>query len=261
MALMEVRNIVMEFGGLKALNHVSLTVEKGTISALIGPNGSGKTTLFNVITGFLVPSEGDVIYNGKNMIGLPAFELVSQGISRTFQNIRLLQEMTALENVQLGCHHALKQNLLDTMFISKRYREEEKRSQIDAEEALQFVGLSAVKSELAKNLPYGLQRKLEIARTLVTDAPLLLFDEPCAGMNTMEKEQLSDLILAINKKLNRTVMLIEHDMRFVMKLSEHITVLSQGELLATGNPSEIRNNPKVIETFLGSTRKAVGANA
>jgi branched-chain amino acid transport system ATP-binding protein len=260
-ALMEVKDVVMQFGGLRALDHVSLTVEKGTISALIGPNGSGKTTLFNVVTGFLVPNEGKVIYNGERIEGLDAHELASRGISRTFQNIRLLQETTVLENVQLGCHHRLRQNLLDAMFISKRYREEEERSRMDSEEALQFVGLGALRSEKAKNLPYGLQRKLEIARTLVMGAQLLLFDEPCAGMNTMEKEQLSCLILDINRKLNKTIVIIEHDMRFVMKLSEYITVLSQGELLATGSPAEVQNNPKVIKTFLGSARKVVEADA
>jgi len=259
--LMEVNGVVMQFGGLKALNHVSLTVEQGTMSALIGPNGSGKTTLFNVITGFLVPAEGSVIYNGKHIEGSAAHEMVSKGISRTFQNIRLLQEMTAVENVQLGYHHMLRQNLLGTLFMSKRYREEEKTSRKGAEEALQFVGLGALKNEKAKNLAYGLQRKLEIARTLATGAQLLLFDEPCAGMNTTEKEQLSFLITDITNKLNKTILLIEHDMRFVMKLSQHITVLSQGEVLASGTPVEIRNNPKVIEAFLGSARKAVGTNA
>lgn len=251
----------MRFGGLKALDHVSLKVEKGTISALIGPNGSGKTTLFNVITGFLVPTEGKVVYNGESIEGLPAYKLVSKGISRTFQNIHLLQEISVLENVQLGVHHMLKQNFLDMICVSKRYREEEERSRMDSEEALQFVGLGASKSEAVRNLPYGLQRKVEIARTLVTGAQLLLFDEPCAGMNTMEKEQLLYLIRDINKKLNKTVVVIEHDMRFVMELSEHISVLSQGELLATGSPVEIANNPKVIEAYLGSRRKVVGTNA
>lgn len=261
MALLEAKNVVMQFGGLRALNHVSLVVEEGTISALIGPNGSGKTTLFNVITGFYAPNEGEIIYNNKRIEGLAAHELVSRGISRSFQNGRLLLEMSVLENVELGQHHLLRQNLLDTMFITRRYREEEKRSSLEAEEALQFVGLGALKNMAAKNLAYGLRRKLEIARTLATGAQLLLFDEPCAGMNTTEKEQLSYLIMDINKKLRKTIVLIEHDMRFVMKLSEQITVLSQGELLATGNPLEIRNNPKVIKAYLGSTRKAVGANA
>jgi len=261
MPLLEVKDIVMQFGGLKALNHVSLTVEEGKISGLIGPNGSGKTTLFNVITGFLVPTEGTVSCNGESIGGLPAYDLVSMGIARTFQNIHLLQEMTVEENVQLGLHHELKHNFLDAVLMSKRYREEEKRGKMQADEALEFVGLGALKNEKAKNLPYGLQRKLEIARTLVTGAKLLLFDEPCAGMNTAEKEQLSSLITKINTELKKTVLLVEHDMRVVMKLSEHIAVLSQGELLAVGSPVEIQSNPKVIEVYLGSKRKGVAANA
>lgn len=261
MALMEAKDIVMQFGGLKALNHVSLTVEEGTISALIGPNGSGKTTLFNVITGFLVPMEGQVIYNSERIEGLAPEQLVSKGISRSFQTSRLLLDISVLENAELGRHHLVKENLLDTMFVTKRYTKEEERTRLEAEEALQFVGLSALRNEVAKNLPYGLQRKLEIARTLVTGAKLILLDEPCAGMNTGEKEQLSYLIMDINKKLKKTIVIIEHDMRFVMKLSERITVLSQGKLLATGTPLEITNNPEVITAYLGSKRKAVGANA
>ena len=262
MPLLEVKDIVMQFGGLKALNHVSLTVEEGKISGLIGPNGSGKTTLFNVITGFLVPTEGTVSCNGESIGGLPAYDLVSIGIARTFQNIHLLQEMTVEENVQLGLHHELKHSFFDAVLISKRYREEEKQGKMQADEALEFVGLGALKNEKAKNLPYGLQRKLEIARTLVTGAKLLLFDEPCAGMNTAEKEQLSSLIIKINTELKKTVLLVEHDMRMVMKLSQRIAVLSQGELLAVGSPVEIQNNPKVIEVYLGSKRKkGVEANA
>lgn len=261
MSLLEVRDICMYFGGLKALNNVSLTVEKGKVAALIGPNGAGKTTLFNVITGFYAPTSGKISFNGESIEGIPTYQLVSKGISRTFQNIRLLQEMTVLENVQLGHHYKLHQNLLDTLLISKRFKKEEEYSKLDAAEALKFVGLLDFKDEKAKNLPYGLQRKLEIARTLATGAEMLLFDEPCAGMNTAEKEQLSYLIIDINKKLNKTIMLIEHDMRFVMKLSESITVLNQGELLAAGTPSEIQNNPDVVKAYLGSARKKVDNNA
>lgn len=257
MALLEVNNVCMYFGGLKALENVSMRAEKGQISALIGPNGAGKTTLFNVITGFYAPTKGEVIFNGQHIEGLPAYKLVDLGISRTFQNIRLLQEMTALENVQLGHHHNLKQNLLDTVFISKRYKEEEEKSKMDAMECLEFVGIADYKDEKAKNMPYGHQRKVEIARTLATGAEILLFDEPCAGMNTAEKAQLAVLIRRINEELHKTVMLIEHDMRFVMQLSDHITVLARGELLAVGSPEEIQKNPAVIEAYLGSARKEV----
>ncbi|MCD2492572.1 ABC transporter ATP-binding protein [Lacrimispora sp. NSJ-141] len=258
MALLEAQHINMFFGGLKALNDVSLQAEEGKISALIGPNGAGKTTLFNVMTGFLVPTAGKVLFRGEEVQGLPAYKYVEKGLSRTFQNIRLLQEMTVLENVQLGCHHNMKQNLFDELFISPRCRREENESRESSMEALEFVGLGDLAGEKAKNLPYGHQRKLEIARTLATGAEMLLFDEPCAGMNTAEKAQLSELILDINKKLKKTVMLIEHDMRFVMKLSDTITVLAQGEWLAAGSPEEIQANPKVIEAYLGTKRKAVG---
>lgn len=261
MALLEVHNVGKYFGGLKALNNVSLYAEKGKISALIGPNGAGKTTLFNVITGFYAPSVGEVLYNGEHIEGLPAYKLVSKGISRTFQNIRLLQEMTVLENVQLGHHDKLKQNFLDTLLVSGRFRKEEKLSKQDAAESLEFVGLQDLKEEKAKNLPYGLQRKLEIARTLATGAEMLLFDEPCAGMNTAEKEQLARLIRDINAKLAKTIVLIEHDMRFVMNLSENITVLAQGELLMAGTPEEVQQDQKVIDAYLGSRRKKEAVDA
>lgn len=257
MALLEVKDVGMYFGGLKALNHVTMQAEKGKISALIGPNGAGKTTLFNVITGFYAPSVGTVEFNGQQIQGLPAYQLVNLGISRTFQNIRLLQEMSVLENVQLGHHHVMKQSLTDTLFVTKRYREEERDSRDDAMRALDFVGIAEYRDEKAKNLPYGLQRKVEIARTLATGAEMLLFDEPCAGMNTAEKAQLAVLIQDINTKLQKTVMLIEHDMRFVMQLSSHITVLARGELLAVGTPEEIQANPAVVEAYLGSARKKV----
>ena len=254
MALLEVQSVDKVFGGLKALNNVSMKAEKGEISALIGPNGAGKTTLFNVITGFYTPTSGTILFEGEHIEGLPSYKLISKGISRTFQNIHLIQEMTALENVQLGHHHILKETLLDSMVFSKRYRRDEKYSREDAEQCLAFVGLDQYKNELVKNLPYGVQKKLEIARTLASGAELLLFDEPCAGLNTAEKAQLEVLVTDINTKLKKTIVLIEHDMRFVMNLSEHITVLARGELLAVGTPKEIQTNPAVMEAYLGSAR-------
>lgn len=256
--LLRVEKVGMNFGGLKALSDVSLTVQKGQVYALIGPNGAGKTTLFNVISGFLNPTYGKVYYDGKEVQGLPPHKLTPIGISRTFQNIRLLPNVSVLDNIRLGHHIHMKQTMADTLFITRRYREEEEKSVEDARKVLEFVGMSGYENELAKNLAYGYQRKVEIARTIATGAQLLLFDEPCAGMNSSEKMALSDLISRINKELDRTVLLIEHDMRFVMKISEEITVLAQGQLLAHGSPSDIQNDPRVIEAYLGSGRKTGG---
>ncbi len=255
MSLLEVQSVDMQFSGLKALSNVSMKVEEGLISALIGPNGAGKTTLFNVITGFYAPTSGSVIYRGEHIEGLPAHRLISKGIARTFQNIHLIMDMTALENVQIGHHHVLKENLFDSLFFTGKYRKAEKFSREDAVRCLEFVGLDQYKDELVKNLPYGVQKKLEIARALASNAELLLLDEPCAGLNTAEKAQLEGLVTAINQQLKKTIVLIEHDMRFVMNLSEHITVLARGELLAVGGPKEIQSNPDVLEAYLGSTRK------
>ena len=255
MALLAVKNIGVRFGGLQALKEVSLSVEKGHIGAIIGPNGAGKTTLFNVISGFLVPTEGQVFFRDQEIQKLPAYKLAPLGISRTFQNIRLLPEMTVLENVRLGHHDRLKQNFFSAIARTASFRKEEAESEESAMEILRFVGIEQLAHEYPKNLPYGHQRKLEIARTLATGAELLLLDEPCAGMNTAEKAALAVLIQRINQELNRTILLIEHDMRFVMNISRSITVLNQGSTIAQGTPEEIQNDPLVIEAYLGRRRE------
>lgn len=255
MALLEVENIGVHFGGLIALQGVNLSVEEGQIYSLIGPNGAGKSTLFNIISGFLSPSEGIVRFNGKEVQNQPSYKLTQQGISRTFQNIRLLPNTTVLENVRLGFHIRCKQRLVDSLFNTKLFRSEEERTMEEALELLRFIGLGDHVNDDAMSLPYGMQRKLEIARVIATGAKLLMFDEPCAGMNSSEKMALAELIVQINQELNRTVFLIEHDMRFVMNISERISVLSQGKLIATGTPQEIQNDPQVIEAYLGTGRK------
>lgn len=255
MSLLEINNICMYFGGLKALEDISFNVERDLITSVIGPNGAGKTTLFNVLTGLYSPTSGTVFFNEERIDNLPSYKLVSKGISRTFQNIRLLKEMTVLENVQLGHHNELKQNFFDVILNNKKFSEEEKRSKDKALEILDFVGLLKYKDEKAKNLPYGSQKLLEIARTLATESELLLFDEPCAGINKSEKDKLSEIIININKDLGKTIVLIEHDMRFVMSLSDSVVVLNQGELLAIGTPDEIQKNSDVIDAYLGTSSK------
>ena len=255
MSLLEVTGVGIHFGGLRALNNVSLDVQEGELYALIGPNGAGKSTLFNIISGMFPPSEGKVVFKGQQIQGLPMHKMAGIGISRTFQNIRLLPDVSVAENIRLGQHVHLKQNMLDSVFKTKRYCDEEAQSFERALECLHFVGIEDLKDELPKNLSYGYQRKVEIARTLATGAELLLFDEPCAGMNSAEKVELSELMKKINKELHKTVFLIEHDMRFVMNISERITVLNHGEVIAHGTPTEIQTSPIVIEAYLGNRRK------
>lgn len=248
--VLQTKDVVQRFGGLTAVNKVSMQIENGQIVGLIGPNGAGKTTFFNVITGVSAPTEGSVHFMERDITGTPAHEIVALGIARTFQNIRLFKNMTAQENVIAGMHTASEANLLDAVFRTKRHREETAACDKKADELLKLVGLYEYRYELASRLPYGHQRRLEIARALASNPKLLLLDEPAAGMNEQETADLLEFIRKL-RGMGCTILLIEHDMKLVMSICENIYVLDHGELIAQGAPEAIQSNPRVIEAYLG----------
>lgn len=251
MSILTATGITKKFGGLTAVHDVTISFAKGSITAVIGPNGAGKTTFFNMITGIYTPDSGQIQLDGESLAGLKPHYVAQKGIARTFQNIRLFKEMSVLENIMVGMHNHLKAGFFGTLFSNSKVRHEEEHARQEAYALLEYVGLAEWVNHQAKNLPYGAQRKLEIARALATLPKILLLDEPAAGMNPKETKELTDLILQIRNDKHITIILIEHDMKLVMGISEQIYVLDYGQLIAQGSPEEIRTNPRVIEAYLG----------
>ena len=249
--LLEVKNLSKSFGGIKAVRDVSIGIEENGISAIIGPNGAGKTTFFNLLTGIYKPDTGEINFAGRSLIGLRPDQVNAAGVARTFQSIRLFANMTVVENVMVGMHTRLNISIINTLFRPPAFREQEEHVRDKASDLLKFVGLAGKGDEVSRNLPYGDQRRVEIARALASDPKLILLDEPTAGMNPNESAAAMSLFRRIRDALGITVVLIEHDMRVVMGISEHISVLDYGEKLAEGTPEAIRSNTRVVEAYLG----------
>ena len=251
MAMLEVTSLGISFGGLRAVDELSMKIEKGGLVGLIGPNGAGKTTVFNMLTGVYRPTDGGIRLDGQNLIGKKPHEICKLGVARTFQNIRLFSGLTVLDNVKTGLHNEITYSLAESLFHVGSYRKKERAMNEKAMELLSVFGLESVADYKASNLPYGKQRKLEIARALATDPKLLLLDEPAAGMNPNETGELMETIELVRKKFGVTVLLIEHDMKLVSGICEYLYVLNFGRLLAEGTPAEVLKNPEVVTAYLG----------
>lgn len=251
MALLEVTNLGISFGGLRAVDNFTVNIEKGQLYGLIGPNGAGKTTIFNLLTGVYQPTEGTFTLDGENLTGKSTMQICRKGIARTFQNIRLFKQMTVLDNVKVGLHYATDYNMATGILRLPKYFKEEAKLDKRAIELLDVFGLAGEKDTLASNLPYGKQRKLEIARALATEPKLLLLDEPAAGMNPNETAELMDTIRFVRDNFDMTILLIEHDMKLVTGICEEITVVNFGQIIGEGAPSVVLSDPKVVVAYLG----------
>ena len=251
MTLLKTTKLSKVFGGLRAVSNFEMEINKGELVGLIGPNGAGKTTAFNLLTGVYEPTEGEIIFDGQSVVGLKPYQVTQKGIARTFQTIRLFSEMTVLDNVKVAYHFHMKYGLAEAVSRLGRYFGEEEDLEEQAIRFLEIFQLADKKDEVAKNLPYGEQRRLEIARALAAKPKLLLLDEPAAGMNPQETQQLLQMIRWIRKEFDLTILLIEHDMSLVMNVCERIYVLDYGKIIASGTPDEIKNNKQVVEAYLG----------
>lgn len=251
MAVLEVKNLGISFGGLRAVDNLNLTIEKGCLYGLIGPNGAGKTTVFNMLTGVYTPTDGKILLNGEDITEKSTIEINKAGIARTFQNIRLFDGLSVIDNIKVGLHNSNKYSTLSSILRLPKFFKTEKIITEKAMELLKVFDLDKEARTMAKNLPYGKQRKLEIARALATNPKLLLLDEPAAGMNPNETQELMDTIRFIRDKFDMTILLIEHDMRLVAGICEELTVLNFGTILASGKPEEVLKDPKVVTAYLG----------